>query len=135
MKTTLSLLTETGGRKISTWPLFFIGPAPTIAPGPVALGRQSFLASWLMHRTGSVKLANSFLGKWPTMMTDDQIEETRTTLSELQVEHRDLDLVIEHLAISPPADDLLIRRLKKRKLLLKDHIAQLEHLLEPSVLA
>ncbi len=69
------------------------------------------------------------------MMTDDQIEETRTTLSELQVEHRDLDLVIEHLAISPPADDLLIRRLKKRKLLLKDRIAQLEHLLEPSVLA
>ncbi|HMW16377.1 MAG TPA: DUF465 domain-containing protein [Accumulibacter sp.] len=68
-------------------------------------------------------------------MTDDQIEETRTTLSELQVEHRDLDLVIEHLAISPPADDLLIRRLKKRKLLLKDRIAQLEHLLEPSVLA
>ncbi|MBL8397417.1 MAG: DUF465 domain-containing protein [Candidatus Accumulibacter sp.] len=68
-------------------------------------------------------------------MTEDQIEETRVTLSELQVEHRDLDLVIEHLTISPPADDLLIRRLKKRKLLLKDRIAQLEHLLEPNVLA
>ncbi|KFB70887.1 MAG: hypothetical protein AW09_003990 [Candidatus Accumulibacter phosphatis] len=32
---------------------------------------------------------------------------------------------------NPPPDDLLIRRLKKRKLLLKDRITLLEHLIEP----
>jgi hypothetical protein len=69
------------------------------------------------------------------MMTEEQIEDARHTLNEMHVEHRDLDLVIEHLLVSPPADDLLVRRLKKRKLLLKDRITQLEHLLEPNVLA
>jgi hypothetical protein len=44
-------------------------------------------------------------------------------------------LVIDHLLISPPPDELLVRRLKKRKLLLKDRIAQLEQLLEPGVSA
>lgn len=65
------------------------------------------------------------------MLTEEQIAETRTTLNELHVEHHDLDLVISHLALNPPHDDLLIRRLKKRKLLLKDRIVHLEHLLDP----
>lgn len=69
------------------------------------------------------------------MLTDKQIEDTRVTLNELHIEHRDLDLIIDHLLVSPPPDELLVRRLKKRKLLLKDRIAQLEHLLEPGVLA
>jgi hypothetical protein len=37
--------------------------------------------------------------------------------------------------LNPPPDDLLVRRLKKRKLLLKDRIVLLEHMLEPDVLA
>ena len=53
----------------------------------------------------------------------------RHQLGELQVEHRDLDLVIAHLIENPPPDELLVRRLKKRKLLLKDRILQLERLL------
>ncbi|HPT48629.1 MAG TPA: DUF465 domain-containing protein [Accumulibacter sp.] len=69
------------------------------------------------------------------MLTEEQIEDTRATLNELHIEHRDLDLVIDHLLISPPPDELLVRRLKKRKLLLKDRIAQLEQLLEPGVSA
>jgi hypothetical protein len=68
-------------------------------------------------------------------LNETEIADIRHHLHELQVEHRDLDLVIEHLLVSPPADDLLVRRLKKRKLLLKDRITQLEHLLEPNVLA
>ncbi|MEF8754818.1 MAG: DUF465 domain-containing protein [Accumulibacter sp.] len=69
------------------------------------------------------------------MLTEEQITETRASLRELQVEHHDLDQVIDHLMLNPPADDLLVRRLKKRKLLLKDRIVALEHLLQPDVLA
>ncbi|MES2770988.1 MAG: DUF465 domain-containing protein [Pseudomonadota bacterium] len=68
-------------------------------------------------------------------MTEEELDEVREQLSELQGEHRDLDLVIEHLLEHPPKDDLLIRRLKKRKLLLKDRIFQLEALLVPDILA
>lgn len=65
--------------------------------------------------------------------TDDEIAEIRTRLNELQVEHRDLDLVIEHLTLNPPPDQLLVRRLKKRKLQLKDRISLLERQLIPDI--
>ena len=64
---------------------------------------------------------------------DDDIAGIRHQLGELQVEHRDLDLVIAHLIENPPPDELLVRRLKKRKLLLKDRILQLERLLVPDI--
>jgi len=54
-------------------------------------------------------------------------------LHELQVEHRDLDLVIAHMMENPPPDELLIRRLKKRKLGLKDRILLLEQMLTPDI--
>lgn len=66
-------------------------------------------------------------------LTEAEINEIRTQLHELQVEHRDLDLVITHLIDNPPPEDLLIRRLKKRKLLLKDRILQLEEMLVPDI--
>lgn len=69
------------------------------------------------------------------MLTEEEITETRATIHELQVEHRDLNLVIEHLVGTPlpDQDQLLIQRLKKRKLLLKDRISQLERLLVPDI--
>ncbi len=67
------------------------------------------------------------------MLTEEEIAGARLTLHELQIEHRDLDLVIEHLALNPLPDELLVRRLKKRKLLLKDSINQLERMLEPDI--
>ena len=66
-------------------------------------------------------------------LTEEEIADTRVNLHEMQVEHRDLDLVIEHLILNPPPDQLLIRRLKKRKLLLKDRISQLERMLVPDI--
>lgn len=66
-------------------------------------------------------------------LTEAEISEIRAQLHELQVEHRDLDLVITHLIDNPPPEDLLIRRLKKRKLLLKDRILQLEEMLVPDI--
>lgn len=62
-----------------------------------------------------------------------EISEIRAQLHELKIEHRDLDQVISHLIENPPPDDLLIRRLKKRKLLLKDRILQLEQMLIPDI--
>ncbi len=67
------------------------------------------------------------------MHSEDQTSGTRALLQELYSEHRDLDMVIEHLDLNPPRDELLVRRLKKRKLLLKDRITQLEQLLTPDV--
>jgi len=64
---------------------------------------------------------------------DEETSAIREQLYELQVEHRDLDLVIEHLVLNPPPDQLLIRRLKKRKLQLKDRIALLERMLVPDI--
>jgi hypothetical protein len=52
-------------------------------------------------------------------------------LHDLRVEHRDLDLAISRLQTEPVDDELLVRRLKKRKLFLKDRIALLERMLEP----
>ena len=47
-------------------------------------------------------------------------------LKQLRVEHRDLDQVIARLANDPNVDQLMLKRLKKRKLMLKDMITQLE---------
>ncbi|MFY9722217.1 MAG: DUF465 domain-containing protein [Azonexus sp.] len=64
---------------------------------------------------------------------DDEVAEIRHQLYELQIEHRDLDQVIAHLAEHPPPDELLVRRLKKRKLALKDRILLLEAMLVPDI--
>jgi hypothetical protein len=66
-------------------------------------------------------------------LNDDEIEAIREQLHGLQEEHRDLDMAIGHLIESPPPDDLLVRRLKKRKLLLRDRILQLEQMLVPDI--
>ena len=50
---------------------------------------------------------------------------------ELKLEHRDLDAAIERLQLSIDADELTIKRLKKRKLQIKDAIARMESALIP----
>ncbi len=54
-------------------------------------------------------------------------------LAELKLEHRDLDAAVEQLAHAIGRDELQLTRLKKRKLLLKDHIARLESRLIPDL--
>jgi hypothetical protein len=54
-------------------------------------------------------------------------------LAELRQEHRDLDAAINQLASVLGRDELQLTRLKKRKLLLKDHIARLESKLIPDL--
>jgi len=71
-------------------------------------------------------------------MTDDdkvntQLFERMQRLRELRIEHRDLDDVICRLSMDIYVDELQLRRLKKRKLLLKDQIMRLESELIPDL--
>lgn len=67
------------------------------------------------------------------MLTAQDIEIIQARIVELQVEHRDLDLVIETLAGTTGRDELRLRRLKKRKLQLKDTITLMQMRLIPDI--
>lgn len=66
---------------------------------------------------------------------DEEEEQLQERLSELELEHRDLDDVVERLIASPPVDFLQIQRLKKRKLQLKDEIQRVRSMLLPDIIA
>ena len=59
--------------------------------------------------------------------------QNRVRLKELRVAHRELDLEISELTGDPDVDQLLIKRLKKRKLVIKDMIVKLESALIPNL--
>jgi hypothetical protein len=52
-------------------------------------------------------------------------------LIELKIEHADFDALIDRLIQEIPTDELMLRRLKKRRLALRDQIARLELALDP----
>ena len=52
-------------------------------------------------------------------------------LIELRIEHGDLDGLIDQAALTRPDDELSVRRLKKRRLMLRDQISRLEAELDP----
>jgi hypothetical protein len=60
-------------------------------------------------------------------------EQLQERIVALEIEHRDLDEAITRLADLSNRDDLLLTRLKKRKLQLKDQILQLKMLLVPDI--
>jgi len=59
----------------------------------------------------------------------------RKELHELEQEHRDLDSAIDAMLRSGRADAMQIRRLKKRKLFLRDRIQAIEDALLPDIIA
>ncbi|MBL1432401.1 DUF465 domain-containing protein [Gammaproteobacteria bacterium AH-315-C21] len=63
----------------------------------------------------------------------EQQLQLRADLQELQIEHRDLDQAIAALVVDPAVDQVRLRRLKKRKLILKDMIASMESELIPDL--
>ena len=72
------------------------------------------------------------LHRMPDREETDAIE---ARLTELRLEHRDLDDVVQRLMLTPVQDQLQLQRLKKRKLLVKDQIAILERQLTPDIRA
>lgn len=68
-----------------------------------------------------------------TSLTRSQIEAYKSRLGALRMEHRDLDDVIARLSDDSSVDQLQLRRLKKRKLQLKDMINILESKIIPDI--
>jgi hypothetical protein len=70
-----------------------------------------------------------------TELNEEEVTAIREKLEALRIEHRDLDDVIARLADDRSQDELQIRRLKRRKLMLKDQITLLEQQLVPDIRA
>jgi hypothetical protein len=68
-------------------------------------------------------------------LTKEQEAALGLELASKRQEHADLDAAIHTLSASGMADKMLLQRLKKRKLGLKDRIVQLENLLLPDIIA
>lgn len=64
-------------------------------------------------------------------MAPDEEHALRLKLEAYRLEHRALDAAIERLSDDPVMDQVQLRRLKKRKLALKDYIARIEDMLIP----
>ena len=61
----------------------------------------------------------------------ENLHSPQRRLIELNIEHADLNSLIDRLAEGAPLDDLALRRLKKRRLLLRDQIAHLAARVDP----
>ena len=68
-------------------------------------------------------------------LTEEEKSQIQARVRALEIEHGDLDDVIGRLASNPGQDQLQLRRLKKRKLFLKDQIARLRTRLIPDIIA
>ena len=68
-------------------------------------------------------------------LTDEERTQIEGRIAVLEIEHQDLDDVIERLSGQPDQEQLQLRRFKKRKLVLKDSIARLKILLVPDISA
>jgi hypothetical protein len=62
---------------------------------------------------------------------DNDLHSLPRRLIELRIEHADLDSLIDRAASDALGDELVVRRLKKRRLLLRDQMARLEAELDP----
>jgi hypothetical protein len=69
--------------------------------------------------------------KLGTMIDSDDPAVIARQLAELRLEHRELDAAIDRMVQTGDSDELMVKRLKKRKLWLKDCIARLESALIP----
>ena len=77
------------------------------------------------------KVQNRELVARPKPSMDDNLHSLPRQLIELRMEHADLDNLIDRALLDFASDDLTLRRLKKRRLLLRDQITRLESELEP----
>jgi len=67
--------------------------------------------------------------------SEEEKAQIRQRLQALEVEHHDLDDVIDRLVVDRSLDQIQLQRLKKRKLLLKDQIQRLRARLIPDIIA
>ena len=67
----------------------------------------------------------------PSPTLDSNLHSPERRLIELRMEHADLNALIDRAGNETPVDELMMRRLKKKKLQLRDEIARLELVLDP----
>ncbi len=64
--------------------------------------------------------------------TSEDLRSPQRQLIEWQIEHADLDALIDQASLAAqPLDELSLRRLKKRRLALRDQMARLQFMLDP----
>ena len=78
-------------------------------------------------------MRNGLLSKTTNHWIDMENNEIKDQINELILEHKDLDDALNLMKEKPFVDELQIRRLKKRKLKLKDEIKLLESKLIPDI--
>ena len=66
-------------------------------------------------------------------MWDEDVKSIQRRIIELLSEHRELDEVVANLTLGGAVDQLMVTRMKKRKLLLKDQITRLKSRLIPDL--
>ncbi len=71
------------------------------------------------------------MGSDPSDILEANLHSPDRRLIELRMAHADLDALLDRAALEQPADELMMRRLKKRRLALRDEIARLELALDP----
>jgi len=71
-----------------------------------------------------------FLRGNPHLLTNLHSAERR--LIDMAIEHADLDAMIDRMAEVLPMDEILLKRLKKRRLALRDKMAQIQYSLRPA---
>jgi hypothetical protein len=76
-------------------------------------------------------LSNEPAAAPPPFHLDSNLHSPERRLIELRMEHGDLDDLIDRAGQQTPVDELMMRRLKKRRLALRDEIARLELALDP----
>ena len=77
----------------------------------------------IRHRSGA-----NFYSYFPLSLN---LNSPQRRLIALRMEHSDLDALIDQAADKTPVDELMMRRLKKRRLALRDEIARIEQSLLP----
>jgi hypothetical protein len=92
-----------------------------VAPHPVVRALDYWLRK-TYYRTNPTVGADSL---------DSNLHSPERRLIELRMEHADLDALIDRAGQETPVDELMMRRLKKRRLALRDQIARLELALDP----
>lgn len=80
-----------------------------------------------------ISLHRSTFTYWPLNMENEELIQLHHRLQALRLEHSDLDAAIHALQASAYVDQLQLRRMKKRKLQLKDAIARIESKLIPDL--
>ena len=93
-------------------------------PPPTAPGRPKPIQPQIVGRSRMAEIEDN---------VDRELFRNVEKLRQLRIEHRDLDEVISRLSLDLHVDELQVKRLKKRKLMLKDQIARLESELIPDL--